>query len=554
MNQPESQPAATGAAPTRHQTQVVIVGNGPVGQTAALLLDRWGVDCIVVDRRPQRDVIGSKAICQQRDVLDVWESVGVGHQIAAEGLTWDRATTLYKDATLFTQPFVDTGRSVFPPFVNISQTRTEVLLDERIAQAAHVTPLWDHGVEQIEQDAGGVTLHCRRADGTPVVVRAAYAIVAAGSAPRELRHQLGVSFNGRSFEDKFLICDIRADLPGWERERRFYFDPEWNPGRQVLIHPCPDSTFRIDWQVPGDYELEQEEASGALDARIRQIIGEQPYEIVWKSVYRFHSRMVDRMRVGRVLLAGDFAHIVSPFGARGLNTGVFDAENAAWKLAFVLRGWADDSLLDSYDSERCAASRENIEVTGRTMDFLVPQTEEQHRIRLQRLTAALTDPSVHAQIDSGRLAEPFWYVDSPLTTPDATRPFTGRPPRGHVPPPAPGVVLPDVPVRIAGLDCTRLRQVARDGLLLLAGSGVDLDALRASLEGATAAPLRYLRIADIDAEGCLQQALQARPQEVWLVRPDAHIAAVCQADDAPALHLALQRAMGRATALERAVA
>lgn len=540
MNQPDSRPATT-----RHDTQVVIVGNGPVGQTAALLLARWGIDCIVVDRRPQRDVIGSKAICQQRDVLDVWESVGVGHRIAAEGLTWDRATTLYKDATLFTQPFVDTGRSVFPPFVNISQTRTEELLDEQIAAAPHITPLWDHGVEQIEQDADGVTLHCRRADGTPVEVRAPYAIVAAGSAPRELRHQLGVSFNGRSFDDKFLICDIRADLPGWERERRFYFDPEWNPGRQVLIHPCPDSTFRIDWQVPGDYDIEQEDSSGALDARIRQIIGDKPYEIVWKSVYRFHSRMVDRMRVGRVLLAGDFAHIVSPFGARGLNTGVMDAENAAWKLAFVLRGWADDTLLDSYDSERCAASRENIEVTGKTMDFLVPHTEEQHRIRVERLTAALTDPSVHPQIDSGRLSEPFWYVDSPLTTSDATRPFAGRPPRGHVPPPAPGVALPDVPVRIEGMQCTRLRQVARDGLLLLAGSAVDLARLREQAQSAIpAAPLRVLRIADIDAEGALQQALQARPDEVWVVRPDAHITAVCEPGSGQALHDALQRVMG----------
>lgn len=544
MNAPASQSAAVPAADARHRTQVVVVGNGPVGQTAALLLNRWGVDCIVLDRRQKRDVIGSKAICQQRDVLDVWESVGAGHKIAAEGVTWDHATTLYQGKKLFTQPFVDTGRSVFPPFVNISQTRTEEILDEQIAAAPHITPLWDHGVEQIEQDADGVTLHCRRGDGSAVDVWAPYVIIAAGSAPRELRHQLGVTYNGRSFEDKFLICDIRANLPGWERERRFYFDPEWNPGRQVLIHPCPDSTFRIDWQVPGDYDIEQEEASGALDARIRKIIGDQPYEIVWKSVYRFHSRMVDKMRVGRVLLAGDFAHIVSPFGARGLNTGVMDAENAAWKLAFVLRGWAGDELLDSYDSERRAASRENIEVTGRTMEFLVPHTEEQQRIRVELLTAALTDPSVHPKIDSGRLSEPFWYVDSPLTTPDPTRPFAGRPPRGHAPPPAPGVALPDVPVRIEGMDCTRLRQVARDGLLLLAGDEVDMKQLQAQVQGATPVPTRVLRIADIDREGALQQALQSRPQEVWVIRPDAHIAAVCEQGDGQALRAALQRAVG----------
>ena len=161
------------------------------------------------------------------------------------------------------------------------------------------------------------------------------------------------------------------------------------------------------------------------------------------------------------------------------------------------------------------------------------------------LTAALTDPSVHPQIDSGRLSEPFWYVDSPLTTPDATRPFAGRPPRGHVPPPAPGVALPDVPVRMADMDCTRLRQLARDGLLLLAGSAVDLQILREQAQNATSAPLRVLRIADIDAEGALQQALQAGPDEVWVVRPDAHIAAVCASSDDQVVRDALQRVMGR---------
>lgn len=359
-----------------HNGTVAVLGNGPVGQTTALLLARWGIRVIVLDGRPERDPIGSKAICQQRDVLEVWAAVGVGEQVAAEGVTWDTASTFYRNEKLFTQPFVDNGRSAFPPFVNISQARTEELLDERIAAEPLIEVRWGHRVDGIDQDEAGVRVLCTTADG-PAVVPVDYAVATMGARADAFRRHLGLDFAGRTFDDKFLICDIKTDLPDWAHERRFYFDPEWNPGRQVLIHPCPDSTFRIDWQVPGDYDLEAESASGALDRRIRQIIGDDlDYEIVWKSVYRFHARLVDRMRVGRVLVAGDCAHLVSPFGARGLNSGVGDAENAAWKLAFVLRGWADESLLDTYDAERRAAALENIEVTSATMDFLVPQTDE----------------------------------------------------------------------------------------------------------------------------------------------------------------------------------
>src|SRR5437588_6298526 len=186
---------------------------------------------------------------------------------------------------------------------------------------------WNHRVTGIAQTPDGVTVSCATTDG-PVEIAAGHAVACAGARADDIRRMLGVTFDGHSFDDRFLICDIRAELPGWANERRFYFDPPWNPGRQVLIHPCPDSTFRIDWQVPAGYELAEEEASGALDARIRAIIGDRPYEVVWKSVYRFHTRVVDRMRVGRVLLAGDCAHLYSPFGARGLNSGVAGAENA----------------------------------------------------------------------------------------------------------------------------------------------------------------------------------------------------------------------------------
>ncbi|MGW1342512.1 FAD-dependent monooxygenase [Kribbella sp. NPDC002412] len=485
-------------------TPVAVIGSGPVGQTTALLLARWGLRVLLLDQRPGREAVGSRSICQQRDVLDIWCSVGAD-RIVHEGLAWTTARTFYRDRELFSWSFADPGRSALPACVNISQSRTEEILDECIAAQPLIEVRWNHEVTGITQDNNGVTLTCGAAK-----LRVAYAVLCAGAKADSLRQQLGVTFAGESFDDRFLICDLRADLPGWETERRFYFDPVWNPDRQVLIHPCPDSTYRIDWQVPDDFDADAERADGRLDARIRMILGDCPYELVWQSVYRFHSRCVDRMRVGRVLLAGDCAHLYAPFGARGLNSGVPDAENAAWKLAFVLHGWAPETLLETYHDERHAAALENLEITSATMRFLVPPDEAHWSRRRALLDAARADPAKVVDVDSGRFAEPFWYVDSPLTTPDPTRPFTGRPPRGQLPAPGPGIIIPDAPVPGG-----RLRELVRDGLLLLTTTG------SGRLE--TSAPHRVLSLAELGLE---PSVLGARPGESWLIRPDGHVAAI----------------------------
>jgi 2-polyprenyl-6-methoxyphenol hydroxylase-like FAD-dependent oxidoreductase len=521
---------------------VLVIGCGPVGQTAALLLARWGLRVLVVDGRPARDLVGSKSICQQRDVIDVWDAVGVGAEVARRGVTWTTARTFHRDTEVFSFTFTDRGRSPFPPFVNLSQSDTEQLLDEAIAAQPLVEVRWGHRVVGVDQDATGVVLTCATGDGE-VRLEGSYVVACPGARADDLRAALGVTFEGRSFDDRFLICDLRTDLPGWSRERRFWFDPEWNPGRQVLIHPCPDSRFRIDWQVPSDFDLGAEEASGGLDRRIRQVIGDRPYDVVWRSVYRFSSRVADRMRVGRVLLAGDAAHLYAPFGARGMNSGVLDAENAAWKIAFVLRGWAPESLLDSYDDERHTAALENLDVTSATMRFLVPGTEEEARHRADVLARAGHDPAARTQVDSGRLAEPFWYVDSPLTTPDPRRPFAGRPPRGEVPVPAPGVLVPDCPVTVAGRpEITRLRQLARSGFTVLLGD----DAPSPPGPWPRDVPIAVRRMRDLDPGPTLREALGARPDEAWLLRPDAHVAAVVTT---PA---DLTRAVARAHAMPEA--
>jgi pentachlorophenol monooxygenase/3-(3-hydroxy-phenyl)propionate hydroxylase len=229
-----------------------------------------------------------------------------------------------------------------------------------------------------------------------------------------------------------------------------------------------------------------------------------------------------------VFLAGDAAHRVTPRGGTGLNLALHDGYDLGWKLAWVLRGWAGPGLLDSYDVERRAAAQENLAVTSATMDFLVPQTPEAHAHRRSVLEAALEDPAARAQVDSGRLAEPFWYVDSPLTTPCEDRPWPGRPERGRAPAPVPGVVLPDGPAADpADPSVRRVRELARSGLLALTGPAADAAACAAALKEAVpaGAPVRVLPMADVDVEGVLSAALGAADDEVWLVRPDAHVAA-----------------------------
>ncbi|WP_231331593.1 FAD-dependent monooxygenase [Actinomadura graeca] len=515
----------TGADP------VAVVGAGPVGLTTALLLARWGVPSVVLERRPVREAIGSRSICQQRDVLDIWAAAGAG-AIAEEGLAWTTARTFYRTRELFSWRFDDAG--TLPPCVNISQSRTEEILEERAAAEDLIEIRWGHDVTGLDQDADGVTLRC--ADGSSV--RAPYVVACPGGRPG-IRESLGIGLPGESFHDRFLIVDLHADLPGFEHERRFYFDPPWNPGRQVLIHACPDSRYRIDWQVPPGFSLADEMGPG-LDRRIRQIIGPRPYEVGWASVYTFHSRVADRMRRGRVLLAGDCAHQFAPFGARGLNSGVPDAENAAWKIAFVLRGWAPPELLDSYDTERRAAALENLEVTSATMRFLVPQSEPGWTARRRALERAAADPAAATAIDSGRFAEPFWYTASPLTTPEPTRPPTGRPPKGAVHPPAPGVIVPDAPLP----GRTRLRELLRDGFTLLLAADVPGDLAAGLAETAAGVPLRVLRPADLDPGGGLATTLGLRPGEVWLVRPDAHLAAILPRPSRAGVAAALRRALG----------
>ena len=387
---------------------VAVVGAGPVGMTMALSLARYGVPSVLLDEDEQTTCEGSRSICVQRATLEAFDRLGVGERTAHEGVTWTCGRTYYRDRELFEVHFPERGRERFPPFVNLSQERVEQILLERVESEPLVDVHWRSRVSGVRQDAGGVTLQLESGSE----VHGPYAVACDGPHST-MRTLCGFDFPGHGHRDRFLIADIRARLP-FPSERRFFFDPPHNPGRQVLLHPQPGDVWRIDWQVPPDVDADEERRSGRLDERIRAIVGDAPYEILWVTGYTFHQRMLRSFRAGRIFFAGDAAHVMAPFGARGMNSGVQDAENLAWKLWGVLEGWAPEALLDTYDAERRAAAAHNLRIVDATMRFMVPPNRARRLLRNALLRGSQYVRPLRRLVNSGRLSEPFVYRESPI--------------------------------------------------------------------------------------------------------------------------------------------
>ncbi|CAB3865412.1 3-(3-hydroxy-phenyl)propionate/3-hydroxycinnamic acid hydroxylase [Achromobacter anxifer] len=535
------------SALARHQ--VVVVGAGPVGLTTALDLARQGVRVVVLDD-DFRLSTGSRAICFSKRTLEIWDRLGVGQRMIDKGVSWNVGKVFFREQEVWRFDLLPEPGHRRPAFINLQQYYAEGYLYEQARQEPNIDLRWKNKVAGMEQRDDGVVLNVETPDG-------AYALhadwlIACDGARSPVRKLIGQESHGRIFRDRFLIADVKmqADFP---TERWFWFDPPFHPNQSVLLHRQPDNVWRIDFQLGWNADPVEAVKPENVLPRIRALLGpDARFELEWVSVYTFACERMDKFRHGRVVFAGDSAHRVSPFGARGANSGVQDAENLAWKLKLVLAGQAPEALIDSYSAEREYAADENILNSSRATDFITPKSDISRNFRNAVLNLAKTHPFARSLVNSGRLSLPATYAGSPLNTPDADA-FSGRM--------VPGAVALDAPVNaqdwwLAQLDGDFVLALfcgdalpGRDTLLalqalrmapvpvkavLVASPQCDLSALPKELPAVT------------DREGCLGKRYDAQAGTAYLIRPDQHITARWRAFDSAAVTAAVNRATGRA--------
>jgi 3-(3-hydroxy-phenyl)propionate hydroxylase len=545
-------PELGGCELTRHP--VVVVGAGPVGLSAAIDLAQRGVPVLLLDDDDTVSV-GSRGVCYAKRTLEIFDRLGIGQAVVDKGVTWNVGRTFFGDEEVFSFNLLPDAGHHRPGMVNLQQYHLESLLVQRAMALPNLELRFLSQLVGIEPQDDHVRLRVGTQDGEYALQ--AQWLIAADGARSPIRRALGLDVQGQVFHDRFLIADVVIEDANYPSERRFWFDPPWHRGQSALMHRQADGVWRIDFQLGWEADPEAEKQPERVTARIKAALGEQvQFELEWVSVYTFQCRRMASFRHGRVLFAGDSAHQVSPFGARGANSGVQDADNLAWKLALVLGGRAPPALLDSYCAERGAAADENIANSTRSTDFMTPKSVAAQDFRDAALALARTHAFARTLVNSGRLSVPSFLVDSPLNTPDDA-PFGGKL--------VPGAPMDDAPVRVAGVDAWLLPQLG-DGFCVLLFADEDLQAAHAALAQLSDVPLPLRKVVVLplsvrpglskpgpahvagpsipqgerwgvtptaaapitwleDPQGLLHQRCDARAGTVYLLRPDQHIAA-----------------------------
>lgn len=514
-------------APARHG--IVIVGAGPVGLSLAIDLGQNGVPVVVLDDN-DKVADGSRAICFSQRTLEIADRLGCGHALRERGLEWSTGKVFVDDREVFRFGLQPETAGKYPAFLNVQQYRLEEILLQRLRElqqdGAPIDLRGQNKVSAIGQHENHSILEIDTPEGS-YNLQADW-LVACDGARSSVRRMLGLAFSGTSFSDNFLIADVKmaAEYPS---ERLFWFDPAFNRGRAALLHRQPDDLWRIDLQLGPEEDPDEVTQPENLNTRLKGMLGENAvFEVEWASVHKFQCRRLEAFMRGHIIFAGDAAHQVSPFGARGANSGIQDADNLGWKLKLVTEGKAPAKLLESYQFERMLAADENISHSWLSTQFVSPKTKAVRRLRDAVLDLSEEADFARQLVNSGRLSTPCTYDGSPLNSADTLVDMAQI---------RPGAALADIALK----DGYLLEQTGNRFVLLaidaelpdsFSDEGIDVD-------------LISLRSRD-DTTGVIARELKGEQASVvFLIRPDQHIAARRVQFDEKMFRSALRRATAR---------
>lgn len=511
---------------------IVIVGAGLAGLTLACDLAQRGIRSVLLDDDDTVGVRGasSRGICYAQKSLEIFERLGINERMAAKGVRWSFGRTFSGEEEIYNFNLQDTSVSVQPPFINLQQFYLEWFLVERILELGLTDVRWKSRVTQVVPLPDGVQVELETPDGSYVLQ--ADRLIDATGANSVIRESLGIKTQSARSTDRWCISDVRFKKP-LPVERWTWVDAPFNEGRGVWQHLMADGVWRIDYQMAEDCDAEEISRPEMVGARLREQLGpDVEFEFVWIGPYGYRDHLMDRFRHDRIWFIGDAAHVVSPFGARGGNSGIQDAANLGWKLALAGQGMAGPALLDTYDAERRPAAVENLQVTARTARFMAPRSPAEHTLRRAVLALATRYPFARAMVNTGRMSVANAYLPAPHL-PDGAR------------------TVQNVALQWADGRDTTLMHLLSEGTRFLGiwFSPAAVDAKEAAgLEDVL--PLRLIAIGGQSqlpglrhSDALVRHLGPIAPGTLLLIRPDAYLAARIKAASASSIATALRAAL-----------
>ncbi|RFS17812.1 FAD-dependent monooxygenase [Emticicia sp. C21] len=385
--------------------KVTIAGSGLTGLTLALLLAKRGVEVLLLDEKSEIGK-GSKAICFSRRTLEIFDKLGVVKPVFGQGVQWNKGRIFFRNQEIHSFDLLPDKYAKYPAFVNISQYEVEKILVAAVQQEKLIDMRWQHRIKSLETSIEGNTIQIITPEGEQALT--SDFLIACDGSKSTIRRLMNLEMTGSRSEEKFLIIDFRmeADFPS---ERWFWFAPPHNEQETILLHKQPNNIWRLDVKLGKEVPETIVNDHDFVIKKIKQVVRDKPVSIDWVSLYRFSNKMLENFVHGSVVFAGDAAHVFSPFGARGANSGMHDADNLAWKLAEIVNNKATAKLLQTYNHERLGACKQNITCTINSTQFISPPTVKAISVRDSILLQAVGDVVAKKQINCGRLSVPNAY-------------------------------------------------------------------------------------------------------------------------------------------------